>query len=135
MTERRTHSFIWGGIIAAALIALSIFASPDGSGILTGIVLGIIGFTFSSCLILDNNFIGEVVSDIFSWGFVQLPGLIFELSLDGILWLITVKLLFWLLGIILAVICGILGVVIGAFLSIFTYPFAIARSFRNSEEC
>ena len=86
-----------------------------------------------SCLILDNNVVGEVVGEIFSWGFVSLPGLIFELSLDGIIWLITVKLLFWILGFILAAICGLLAIVIGSVVALFVYPFALIKNIKNVE--
>ena len=132
--RRRTNSFIFGGISAAVFLAVGIIMMINGGGfadfaIYAGIAVA--AFTFVSCLILANNFIGELVAEIFSWGFISLPGLIFELSLDGILWLITVKLLFWLLGLALAVLCGILAVVLGAALSVFVYPFAIVKSFRE----
>lgn len=134
---RRTHSFVWSGIIAALIIALGIFLSVSGKNftlfpIFIGV--GVAGFTFSSCLILKNNFIGDVVLEIFSWGFVQLPGLIFTMDLDGLIWLLTVKLIFWILGFILAFICGVLAIVIGCVLSIFVYPFAIYKNFKAPED-
>lgn len=134
--SRRTHSFIWGGIAAALLIAVGIFgciSNQSTDGLFLFIVLGAIAFTFVSCLILDNNFIGEIVVDIWSWGFVKLPGLIFTLDLDGIIWLITVKLLFWILGIILAILTGALALVVGAFLSVFVYPFALYTNIKKGE--
>ena len=87
-----------------------------------------------SCLILDNNFIGEMISEIFSWGFVRFPGLIFTLDLDGIIWLITVKLLFWVLGFLIAALFGLLAVSLGLVLSIFVYPFALAKNIRSGEK-
>lgn len=134
--SRRTHSFIWGGIAAALLIALGIYQSSQNQNtgsLVVFIVLGVIAFTFISCLILDNNVVGEVVIDIWSWGFVKLPGLIFTLDLEGIIWLITVKLLFWILGIILAILTGALALVIGAFISIFIYPFALYSNIKNGD--
>ena len=132
--SRRTHSFIWGGIAAALLIALGIWKSisnQNASAIITFIVLGVVVFTFISCLILDNNFIGDVVVDIWGWGFVRLPVLIFTLDLYGIIWLLTVKLLFWILGAILAILTGALALVVGAFLSIFVYPFALYSNIKK----
>ena len=95
---RRIHSFVWGGLAGALGIGFGIYSFIGNDSILgvISLVAGILAFTFVSCLILDNNFIGDLVGEIFSWGFVSLPGLIFELSLDGCLWLITVKLLFWI---------------------------------------
>lgn len=132
---RRIHSFVWGGLAGAFGIGFGIYSFIGNDSILgvISLVAGILAFTFVSCLILDNNFIGDLVGEIFSWGFVSLPGLIFELSLDGIIWLITVKLLFWILGLILACITGILAVVCGAILSVFVYPFALVKNIRGVE--
>ena len=134
--NRRIHAYVWSGIAAAAMLGIFI-ASYVSSGeiekLFTGLILSVVCFTFLSCLILANNFIGELVADIFSWGFVQMPGLIFTLDLDGIIWLLTVKLLFWILGLLLAVLCGLLGVVIGAGVSVFVYPFALYKAYRGKE--
>ena len=126
---RRTHSFVWSGIVAAILFIIALVTKDYGFYC----ALAVLGFTFTSCLILDNNFIGEMVVEISSWGFVTMPGLIFSLDLDGIIWFLTVKLLFGLLGIILAIICTLLAVVIGLLISIFVYPFALIKDIRGIE--
>ncbi|MDD4276218.1 MAG: helix-turn-helix transcriptional regulator [Clostridia bacterium] len=59
----------------------------------------------------------------FFWLCVRLPGVIFPFSLDGILWLIGIKILFSIIGIVLALIAGLLGLAWGFFISIFTFPF------------
>lgn len=95
--KRRIHSFVWGGLAALILIIIGIVTSVNTNDYINlafwGVV-GILAFTLISCLILDNNFVGDMVLEIFSWGFVKMPGLIFTLDLDGIIWLLTVKLLF-----------------------------------------
>ena len=134
--KRRIHAYVWSGIVAAfflALLLIGYLGSETGEGLGLVIVPPVCTFTFISCLILKNNFIGEMVLDIFSWGFVRMPGLIFELDLDGIIWLLTVKLLFWILGILLALLCGLLGVLLGAVVSVFVYPFALCRAYRGRE--
>ena len=125
--SRRTHSFVWGGIVAAAFFIVGLVISE----IAICSVLAVLGFTFTSSLILDNNFLGDMVEEIFSWGFVTMPGLIFELDLDGILWFLTVKLLFWILGFLLAILCGILAVTLGMVVSLFVYPFALAKNIKG----
>ena len=134
--KRRIHSFVWGGLAATLGIVLGIFGLVNGNGAVSLVFFGagIAAFTFVSCLILDNNFIGDVVGEIFSWGFVSLPGLIFELSLDGIIWLLTVKLLFWVLGLVLACAAGILAIFVGSVCSLFVYPFALIKNLRGIEE-
>lgn len=128
---RRGHSYLWSGLVALVvfIIGLSIsISSKDYTFLIPFGVVSVLSFTLVSCLILNNNFVGEMMGNIFEWSFVEFPGLIFTLDLDGIIWLLTVKLLFWIIGIILALICGILAVVIGLVISLFVYPFAIRRS-------
>lgn len=134
--KRRIHSFVWGGIVAAALIAFGIYAgvtTSDFANFAFWGIVGVLSFTLVSCLILKNNFIGDMVLEVFSWGFVKMPMLIFTLDLDGILWLLTVKLLFWILGIVLALLCGLLAIVLGLIVSLFVYPFALSKNIRGVE--
>ena len=126
---RRIHSFVWSSLAAVALIVIGIVTS----NVAICCVLGILAFTLISCLILDNNFVGDMIAEIFSWGFVRMPGLIFTLDLDGIIWLLTVKLLFWILGFVLATFCGILAIALGLVVSLFVYPFAIYKNIKYGE--
>lgn len=134
--SRRGHSFLWGGLAAAVFIALGIITFISSQDILDLAfwgVLGILSFTLISSLILANNFMGEMIAEIFSWGFVTMPGLIFELDLDGIIWFLTVKLLFWVLGFALAAVCGIFAIILGLVISPFVYPFAIYKNIKYGE--
>ena len=134
--NKRRCAFWFGGIFAALFVGIAIAGFVKGNAEAgTGcLVFGLVGFTFISCLFLGNNFIGDMVAEIFSWGFVRMPGLIFTLDLDGIIWLLTVKLAFWILGILLALLFGILGVLLGAALSIFVYPYAIIKNLNSNPE-
>ena len=117
--SRRTHSFIWGGLTAVILFILGIVFENIG----VFAIVAVAGFTLVSCLILDNNFIGEMIIEVLSWGFVSMPGVIFTLDLDGLIWLLSVKLLFWVLGLLLAVCVGLLAIALGLLLSVVVYPF------------
>lgn len=131
---RRRNSFIWGGIALAVVLIVGaiIWTSQEVNASFILCVIGaVVMFTLVSCLILANNFICDMLLKIFSWGFVKFPGLIFTLNLDGILWLLTVKLLFWILGIILAVAAGLLAIVLSGVFSVFVYPFALKKSFSG----
>ena len=125
----RNKSFIWGSVTSVVLFIIGIATG----NILPFIILALTGFTLVSCLILGNNFIGDMILQIFSWGFVRFPGLIFTLDLDGIIWLITVKLLFWVLGFLLATLFGLLAIILGLALSVVVYPFALVKNIRNVE--
>lgn len=128
--RRRIGSFICGGAIAAIAV---VYGCINTEHLVPAIVVAILGFTLSSCLILKNNFIPDIVFNIISWSFVQMPGLIFTLDLDGIIWLLTVKLLFWILGLVLAILLTILSVVVGGVVSLFVYPYAIVKNFRGGD--
>lgn len=125
----RNRSFVWGGCTAAVLFIIGLLVGKVG----VFAVLAVLGFTLASCLVLDNNFLGDMIVEIFSWGFVRMPGVIFELDLDGILWLLTVKLIFWILGLILAVLAGALAIALGLALSLVVYPFALYKNIHSGE--
>ena len=128
---RRIWSFVVGGLFLAAMIALGI-AYPDL--LIPALVVGVLGFCFLSCLILYNNVVMDVVGSVMSWGFIRMPTLIFELDLDGIIWFLTVKLLFWLLGIVLAILLAILAIAIGSVVALFVYPFALYKNIKHPED-
>ena len=127
--KKRINSFVYGGIAALACIIIGICTS----NVVIWIAIAVGAFTLTSCLILNNNFVGEMLLEIFSWGFVRMPGIIFSLDLDGIIWLLTVKLIFWLLGIILAILCGVLAIALGLVVSVFVYPFALNKNLKDVE--
>lgn len=134
--QQRKKSFVWGGVFSGliTLIALIITLSLEQS---TGVVLlsvlgGAMFFPCISCLYLKNNFIEDIIVGVASWS-IRFPGLIFTLDLDGIVWFLTVKLLFGVLSFFISACCFILAAVLGWFLGIFVYPFAIVKNIRNPE--
>ena len=134
---RRIWSFVLGGILLAAGVGAGIyFLALQGNTVVGAVAIaaGVMASTLVSCLFFANNFVGEMMANVFSWGFVSMPGLIFELDLDGIIWLLTVKLLFWILGFVLALLCGILTIVLGLFVSIFVYPYALVVNLRSNPD-
>ena len=136
--SQRIKSFIWSGIFAAIILASGIYylttvGTPDGVDIGMVVLFPLCTFTFSSCMFLKNNFIEDLFLDIASWGFVTFPGLIFDLSFDGIIWLIGMKIIFWLLGFALGFLATLLALFVCLGLSLFAYPFAIIKSFKNPE--
>ena len=135
--RRRKNSFVWAGIfsgliaIAALVIAILLHASP--LVIALSAVGGLLFYPFLACLYLDNTFVADLVTAIASWT-IRLPGLIFNLSLEGILWLLTVKLAMWVLGGILSFALLILAIVVGVIVSLFVYPYSIVKNIKHPEE-
>ena len=116
-------------------LALVITVSFElGAGIIAGTAIGaLLVFPFVSCLFLQNNFIMDMVESVASWGFVKFPGLIFSLDLDGIIWLLTVKLAFWILGGIIAVAFLLLAAALGIAVSVFVYTYALSKNIKHPE--
>ncbi|MBE5730323.1 MAG: hypothetical protein E7350_00030 [Clostridiales bacterium] len=132
--KRRVNAFVWSSIFAAVMLVIGVVVSVSTGKYSNLAIFGglaLCGFALIICLILKNNFVGEMMENIFEWGFVTMPGLIFTLDLDGIIWLLTVKLLFWILGIILASLCGMLAIGVGLIVSIFVAPYAIMKEFKG----
>ena len=131
----RKHSFAWGtvGALAVLGIMLGIVISQKMTSLIPlAIILPIAAFTLISCWILQNNFIGDLMETITGWG-IRLPGVIFSLDLEGIVWLLTVKLALWILGILGTIFLWALALSIGGALSLFVYPFAIQKNIQHPE--
>ena len=130
--KRRIRSFIFGGLLSVIPLIATINSISNGiDDFLAGVFLTYMVFAFVSSLILNNTFINDLFLDICSWGMVTFPGLIWEFSLDGFLWLIGMKILFWLLGILFGLICCVFAIIISSIISIFVYPFALIKNIKK----
>ena len=134
---QRKRSFLWGGLIAAFAAAVAVVCTVKYEGadkVWIALLGGVALFTFVSCLFLKNNFIEDLFIEIASWGFVKFPGLIFSFDLDGIAWLIGMKLLFAVLGFLIGFALVCLALVVCMAMSLIVYPFALSRSIRKPEK-
>lgn len=136
--SQRKKSYIRGGIFSGLITLFLLFgvlsdaSTSTAENIIIASVLGILFFPFLSCLYLHNNFIMDMVGGIATWS-IRFPGVIFSLDLDGIIWLITVKLLFWVLGALISICCFIFAIIMGLIVSPFVYPFALVKSYNHPE--
>lgn len=127
ITDRNDNKpLIWSiilGVLAfvGALVACIInFASV---GILWTIVAPIlIGYATIATIycIFTASYISDVFMEVASWS-VRFPGLIFTWDLDGIVWLIVMKIIFLVLGALIAIGAFLLAVGLSAFLSVFSF--------------
>jgi transcriptional regulator with XRE-family HTH domain len=126
--------FIWGAVAAVAAFLfffLCLKNNLSGNGtLITGLILWTIGgFTIVSQIIW-----GEFIGDVFFFfcrSFSAPFGLIFELSLDGIIWLLTVKLALWIICSLLSAIWFIIGIFVTLFMSFFSFPFGLVSKIRE----
>ena len=134
IAKARNRGLIWGGIIAGLLLIFSIYSvvstpSEDmGSLIVTAIVMNLITFTFVSQLFWDG-----AVFDCATTGgkIVGTPGVIFEFSLDGFIFLIAMKILFAIIKFIFWLLSLLFFVVIAYIISPFTFVPALLRVNRE----
>lgn len=128
MRKKRVNSFIWPTIAAAIVIIICVCTQKY-----IGCIAGGLLFTFLADLILGNNFIGDLWYEISSWS-IKLPGVIFTLDLDGILWLISVKLFGAILGFFVSILAVIFATALGMALSVIVYPIALVRNCKGKDE-
>lgn len=131
--RRRIHAFIWPSLITIIGIIASV-CSLKGNALIEGIIGSAFLFPFVACLILYNNVVGEVVMGVLEWSVVKFPGIIFSFDIDGFLFLIGMKILFFVLSVLITVVCALLSVVIGGIVAIFVYPFALAKNIKYPEK-
>ena len=134
--KKRKKSIILGSIVASIVLLIMIIVAVNNSKLgiaLIGLPLSMAAFTMISCFVLKNNPIIDVFEEICSWGVVTFPGLIWEFDLDGFMWLIGMKLLFWVLGLLIGLICSALACLVCALLSIIIYPFSIVKNIKHPE--
>lgn len=139
LQEERRRAWIWSTVAAIALFIISLFValSPGEKHplyILVGLGCALALFAFLSCCFLDNTFVGEMWCSIAHWGFVDMPGIIFGLDFDGIVFLIATKILFAILGFLLATASVIFATVVGLVVGVFAFPFALVISNREIAE-
>ena len=134
----RRRSFIFGGLITAALLGVALgvgIGTGQSAGVVVALsVVAVLFFPFVSCMFLNNTFIVDMFESVAGFGFVRMPGIIFSLDLDGIIWFLTIKLALFLLSIALGVLSFLLAVVLGWFLGLFVYPYALRKNILHPEE-
>lgn len=127
---------IFWGIFAGVVLfiaALVYGITQKNYGVAFGVSFAVLAFGF---LLVSQICWEGTVSDVFEFfcRSFRMPGLIFDLSLDGIIWFITVKLALGILSIILSVIVFLFGCVISAVISAFTFPFCITSELKDLNE-
>lgn len=132
------HSVV-AGLAAAVFLAIMIAAmvSSFSVGLLVFTIIGTYAvFSLVFCLFYDT-WVEDVVFEWTSKVF-QAPGLIFTFDLDGCLWLIGMKLLFWLIGALFGLVCGAIGIAIAFVIAPFVFPYVIyhiRKSLKTGTEC
>lgn len=113
----KKRAIVWG-IIFALIVGVGLFFVPEIR--FWSILLGFCTFCLTGCVFIDESFVGDMWQSMISWSF-HAPGVIFELDLDGVIWLIAVKILFWIIGVLFAILAFLFGTAVGFVFA----PFAV----------
>lgn len=135
--KRRT--FGWG--IAAGVVALGIslwiflsntqYVHP-ALGVLYSILIGYAIFSMLYCIIS-----GSYIGDVFVWcasASIRFPGLIFSWDLDGIIWVICMKIFFSICAFLFGLLALAFAIVFSATLGSFSFPFVLIHNIHTDYE-
>jgi transcriptional regulator with XRE-family HTH domain len=129
IARSRNKGLIWSAVITTIIFAVGIYGATQseedfwawfGSAALSSVVI----YTFIAQLFWDGFVVDAV---LFGGKVVGTPGIIFEFSLDGFIFLIGMKILFALLRLLIWALTWLLGVLFALLISPFTFVPALIR--------
>lgn len=124
-------SIVVGVVAFIVTLVLCIYFNKIGTAwtVCLPIIVGYTLFADIYC-IFSASWVSDVFIDVASWS-IRFPGIIFSFSLDGLKFLIFMKILFWMLGILVAIGAFLLAVFFSSICSIFTFPFLVICNKNN----
>ena len=137
-SKTKKISFGWGiagGIVALVGSLLAMLLAGKGVIPVPGAIAGsiVIGYAIFAGLycVLSGSYVADVFTTVAGWS-IRMPGVIFSLDLDGIFFLIFVKILFAFLSFFLTVAVVAFAVALSAFLGALSFPFVLAYNVKNN---
>lgn len=133
------RSLIWGSIAGAAILALFLAASLTNLQEIETTVGGAIGISifcgYAVFAFVTQMIWGESVLSLFMF-FLRsftMPGVIFTLDLDGLIFLLLVKIGGAILSVLLSVIVFLLGLIITPLYAAIIFPFALLKRLHEGK--
>lgn len=131
----RNRGLIWSAVIIGFLLICGIIgiATKPQNWVYTLIGMAVIivfGYPFVAQLFWDG-----VIADIAFFGgkVIGMPGVIFSLDLDGVIFLVVVKILFAVIKFLIWLVTFLAAAVVAMIISPFTFPFALRELNRGEE--
>ena len=129
--------FVWSiiagvvglGCSLAAFLCNTQYVHP-GLGVLFSVLISYCLFAMIYCI-----FSGSYVGDIFLWctGLtIKFPGLIFSWDLDGIVWVICMKILFAIIAFLVGLFTALASIVLCSVFGAFSFPFVLIHNNRTN---
>jgi hypothetical protein len=95
-----------------------------------GIVIGLFLASFAAGLCYEESAVRSVICWMATKS-ISFPGLIWEFSIDGFIWLIAMKLLFWVIGAIAGILFAIICVIAAIIIAPFALPISIVSYIKG----
>lgn len=81
-------------------------------------------FAFMYVMVANNTFVSDMFFSILEFGFVKMPGVIFDFSASGFAALIALKIIFGIAAFIIFLAVAAFSLVISAFFAMFAFPYS-----------
>lgn len=121
---RLWSAIITCGILFVGYLIMMLVDRAEGVTVLSIIISALFVASFVFNLFFEDSWVRELIINM-STKTISFPGLIWEFSFDGFLWLIGMKLLFFVVGILAGILFMLLGLFIGFLISPVCVPFTI----------
>ena len=130
----RIKCFGWGIAVGSIALVVSLLimliggknSINPGLAILFSALISYFAFAMIYCIVS-----GSYIGDVFLWcatASIRFPGLIFSWDLDGIIWVICMKVLFAILSFIFGVLALIFAILLSAALGGLSFPFVLIHN-------
>jgi len=121
---------LWVSIAAFVITLTVIIITSASASVLGAIIFGLFLASLAAGLCYEDSAVRTVICWMASKT-INFPMLIWEFSIDGFLWLIGMKILFWVIGVLAGILFGIIGFIIATVIAPFALPFSIVGFLRG----
>ena len=134
--SKKKKSIIWGSIFAAFVLAaflagIILSGTKDAGKIALWTGVAVFATYGAYALVGELYFGGGIVLDILEFFIaspIKLPGIIFGLDMDGLIFFVVVKVLFAILGFLFGLAMFVAGVLVGMIVSTIAFPISMSKA-------
>lgn len=134
--SKKKKSIIWGSIFAAFVLAaflagIILSGTKDAGKIALWTGVAVFATYGAYALVGELYFGGGIVLDILEFFIaspIKLPGIIFGLDMDGLIFFVVVKALFAILGFLFGLAMFVAGVLVGMIVSTIAFPISMSKA-------
>lgn len=134
--SKKKKSIIWGSIFATFVLAvflagIILSGTKDAGKIALWTGVAVVATYGAYALVGELYFGGGIVLDILEFFIaspIKLPGIIFGLDMEGLIFFVVVKVLFAILGFLFGLAMFVVGVLVGMIVSTIAFPISMSKA-------